>query len=121
MPSNSTINRVFLMGNIIDEPVWVQKGNKRVLNFTLATTEEIRKGETLLEHIEKHNLAVPSEITGDIPVKKGEWVYIQGKIQTRVVFEDNIKLYRTEIWATNMEFLKMGSPNSSVQHNNLKI
>lgn len=121
MPSNSTVNRVFLLGGIIDEPIWEQKGNRRILGFTLATTEEIRKGEALLEHIEKHHVVIPSEIAENIIPKKGDWVYIQGKIRTRIVFEDNVKLYRTEIWATNMELLKMGNPVTSVQHNNLKI
>ena len=109
MPFNATVNRVFLLGKIIDEPVWTQKGNRRVLCFTLATTEEIRKGEILLEHIEMHHLVIPVEIAGDTLVQKGEWVYIQGKIQTRPVFEDGVKLYRTEIWSTNIELLKTES------------
>ena len=114
MPFNATVNRVFLLGKIADDPVWTQKGNKRLLIFTLSTTEEIRKGEVLLEHIERHNLVIPSEIAGDVDIQKGKWIYIQGKIQTRPVFEDGVKLYRTEIWATNVELLKTKSPATRI-------
>lgn len=114
MPFNATVNRVFLMGKVTDDPVWAQKGNKRLLSFTLSTTEEIRKGEALIEHVERHNLIIPSEIVGDIAIEKGEWVYIQAKMQTRPVFEDGIKLYRTEIWATNIELLKTKSPAARI-------
>jgi single-stranded DNA-binding protein len=109
MPFNSTVNRVFLLGDIIDEPIWAQKGNKRALCFTLTTTEEIRKGETILKHIERHQVVLPPEIAENIPAKKGEWVYIQGKVQTRVVFEGGVKLYRTEVWAINIEILEIGN------------
>lgn len=114
MPFNATVNRVFLMGKIIDEPLWAQKGNKRLLCFTLSTTEEIRKGETVLEHVEMHHIIIPAEVAGDIPFQKGKQVYIQGKIQTRPVFEDGVKLYRTEIWSTNIELLKTRSPVAHV-------
>jgi single-strand DNA-binding protein len=106
MPSNTTVNRVLLLGNIIDEPVLVQKNNKQTLCFTLTTSEEIRKGETLLEHVEKHHIVAPGGMPENISVQKGAWVYIQGKIRTRVVFEDGVKLYKTEILATTIEVVK---------------
>jgi single stranded DNA-binding protein len=117
MPFNATVNRVFLMGKITDEPAWTQKGNKRVLCFTLSTTEEIRKGEALLEHIEMHHVVIPAEIAGDMLFRKGKWVYIQGKIQTRPVLENGVKMYRTEIWSTNVELLKTKSSVTDAQYN----
>lgn len=117
MPFNNTVNRVFLLGKIADDPAWAQKGNKRLLCFTLSTTEEIRKGDTLLEHIEMHHVIVPAEVAGDMLLRKGKWVYIQGKIQTRPVHEDGIKLYRTEIWSTNVEILNAKSTAMDVQYN----
>jgi single-stranded DNA-binding protein len=118
MPFSATVNRAFLLGRIADEPVWNQKGNKRVCCFNLATTEEIRKGDATLEHIEMHHVVIPSEIAGDGFFRVGEWVYIQGKIQTRPVFEDGIKMYRTEIWSTNIELLKMRKPATDIQYDN---
>ena len=118
MPFNATVNRVFLLGRVADDPLWNQKGNKRVLCFNLTTTEEIRKGDTMLEHIEMHHIVIPSEIAGDTFFQVGEWVYIQGKIQTRPVFEDGVKMYRTEIWSTNIELLKMRRPATDVHYNN---
>jgi single-stranded DNA-binding protein len=119
MPFNSTVNRVFLLGKIADEPVWIQKGNKRLLCFTLTTTEEIKKGEKILEHIEMHHVIIPAEVAGDAAAMQGKWAYIQGKIQTRVVFEDGVKLYRTEIWSTNIELLKSKSSATSDLYNKL--
>lgn len=110
MPFNATVNRVFLLGKIIDGPVSVKKGKRLVFCFTLTTTEEIRKGVAIVEHIEMHHLVIPVEIAGDTPFHKGDWVYIQGKIQTQPVFEDGVKLYRTEIWSTNIELLTTRSP-----------
>lgn len=117
MPFNATVNRVFLIGKIIDQPLWAQKGNKRLLCFTLSTTEEIRKGEVLLEHVERHRIVIPSEIAGEALVQPGKWIYIQGKIQTRPVFADGVKLYHTEIWSTNIELLKTENPAQHVVHN----
>lgn len=106
MPFNATVNRVFLLGKINDEPLWQQNGSKRMLYFTLATTEEIRKGENYYEHTELHWVKIPAEIAGDLPMQKGKWVYIQGKMQTRGVIENGVKMYRTEIVVSNIEVLK---------------
>jgi len=117
MPFNTTVNRVFLLGKIADDPAWAQKGNKRLLCFSLSTTEEIRKGEALLEHIETHHVVIPAEIAGDMLLRKGKWVYIQGKIQTRPVYEDGVKMYRTEIWSTSIELLKVKNPTADILYN----
>jgi single-stranded DNA-binding protein len=119
MPFNATVNRVFLLGKIADDPAWVQKGNKRLLCFTLSTTEEIRKGEALIEHTEMHHVLVPGEMAADMPLQKGKWIYIQGKIQTRPVYEDGAKMYRTEIWSTNIERLQVEAPAADIIPNKL--
>jgi len=46
---------------------------------------------------------------GDAPIQKGESAYIQGKMQTRIVFEYGVKMYRTEIVASSIEVLKIKS------------
>jgi len=109
MPFNATVNRVFLQGKISDEPSWQQNANKRMLHFTLFTTEEIRKGDNYYEHIELHRIKIPADVMGDAPIQKGESAYIQGKMQTRIVFEYGVKMYRTEIVASSIEVLKIKS------------
>jgi hypothetical protein len=47
-----------------------------------------------------------------IDIRKGDILYVQGKIQTRVVFENNIKLYRCEILANNLEHVKVLSEHA---------
>jgi single-stranded DNA-binding protein len=117
MPFNNTVNRVFLLGKIADDPAWVRKGNTRLLCFTLATTEEIKKGDALLEHMEMHHVVIPAEIAGDTLLPNGKWVYIQGKIQTRPVYEHGVKMYRTEIWSTSIELLKVKNPTADILYN----
>lgn len=91
------------MGKISDRPVWETIGQKKTLCFTLTTEEEIRKGSNPLIHTEYHHIRVPAEIASGESLQKGTLVYIQGKIQTRVVFEDGVKLYRAEIWAHSIQ------------------
>jgi single-stranded DNA-binding protein len=103
MSFNTTVNRVFLMGKISDRPVWENIGQKKTLCFTLITEEEIRKGSNPLIHTEYHHVRVPAEIASGESLQKGMLIYIQGKIQTRIVFEDGVKLYRAEIWAHSVQ------------------
>ena len=107
MSYNTGINRVFLLGNVSDDPAWQIIGGQRMLCFQLSTTEEIKKGNGTYEHTEFHCIKVPPElIKNRLHIQKDAQVYIQGKIQTRVVFEDGVKLYKAEILATSVEDLK---------------
>ncbi|MBV8389740.1 MAG: single-stranded DNA-binding protein [Mucilaginibacter sp.] len=109
MPFNATVNRVFLLGQISDDPTWQQNAGKSMLYFTLDTTEEIKKGDSTLEHIEQHRIKIPADIAGNALIQKGKSVYIQGKVQTRGVFEDGVKMYRAEILVSSIEVLKTTS------------
>ncbi|HWD89166.1 MAG TPA: single-stranded DNA-binding protein [Mucilaginibacter sp.] len=110
MPNNAGVNRVFLVGSVEKEPVWEVIKGERALCFRLKTTEEIKKGDNTLEHFEWHNLKLPLEMMkGGMDIRQGDILYAQGKIQTRAIYENNVKLYRCEILVTNIEHVKISS------------
>src|SRR5579872_4509655 len=98
MSLNTGINRVLLVGNVDQEPNWQTIDERRMLCFQLSTTEEIKKGNGTYEHIERHSIKMPSElIKNGLKIKKHDLIYLQGKIRTRIVYENDVKLYKTEI------------------------
>jgi len=112
MPNNAGVNRVFLVGTVENEPLWQIIRGERRLCFSLKTAEEIKKGDAMQPHFELHNIIMPPEIIrGKTDIKEGDSLYVQGKIQTRVIHEDNIKLYRCEILVTNVEHISIMDPH----------
>lgn len=108
MPNNAGVNRVFLLGSVEREPVWEFIKGERTLCFPLKTTEEIKKGDSILEHFEFHNMKLPPELVRNgEDIKRNDILYVQGKIQTRIIFENNVKLYRCEILVTAIEHVKI--------------
>lgn len=107
MSFNTGINRVFLLGNVSENPDWQLIEGQRMLCFTLITTEDVKKGNGSYEHTEWHTIKISPDLTKNgVHIEKDEMIYIQGKIQTRVIFENGIKLYKAEILATSVEHLK---------------
>ncbi|HVS94256.1 MAG TPA: single-stranded DNA-binding protein [Mucilaginibacter sp.] len=103
MPYNSGVNRVLLLGSIADDPYLQVIEGEQMLCFRLSTVENLKRGDIVQEHIEWHNIKMPLEMARNAAeLKTGEQVFIQGKVQTRVVFEDGVKLYRCEILATSI-------------------
>ena len=107
MPFNTGINRVFLLGFVGEDPNWQIIEGQRMLCFTLSTSEVIKKGDGAHEHVELHSIKIsPDVIKHNIQIRKNELVYLQGKIQTRIIYENGVKLYKAEILATSLEHLK---------------
>jgi single-strand DNA-binding protein len=104
------VNRVILIGNLGKDPeVRNLEGGAKVANFPLATTESYknRNGERT-EHTEWHNIVLWRGLA-DVSerfLKKGNSVYIEGKLRTRS-WEDQQgnKRYITEVIADNMTML----------------
>jgi single-strand DNA-binding protein len=109
MLNNSGINKVFLVGTIDREPRWHKSNNTNdFLCFTLTTKELIRKNHLDTEHIECHYIKVPATHPDAerLELKRGQLVHITGKIQTKtVVDEQDIKRYKTEIMALQLQVL----------------
>jgi single-strand DNA-binding protein len=104
------INRVILIGNLGRDPeIRNLEGGVKKANFTLATTETYRgKDGEKQEHTEWHNIVLWRGLAdiAESYLKKGNSVYIEGKIRNREYLDkENNKRYITEIIADNMIML----------------
>ncbi|MGE4587455.1 MAG: single-stranded DNA-binding protein [Mangrovibacterium sp.] len=110
------VNKVILIGNVGRDPeVRHLDKDVTVANFTLATSESYtaRNGEKVTT-TEWHNIVVWRGLAKVVEqyVKKGDRLYLEGKIRTRNWDDkDGNKRYTTEIYMDNMEML--GSPRSA--------
>lgn len=107
-----SVNKVILMGNVGKDPECKDFDNGgSVAQFTLATTDrafKTEKGTEVPERTEWHNIVLQNGLAKVAKeyVKKGDKLYIEGKIRTRS-YEDNngVKRYITEVYGFNMEML----------------
>lgn len=117
------MNKVMLIGNVgLDPDVRFVDQGVCVAQIRLATSERgytLANGTEVPERTEWHNVVLWRQLaeTVDKYVKKGDKLYIEGKIHTRS-YEDKQgrTRYITEIWAEAMEMLtpKASSAPSSV-------
>ncbi|RYE36309.1 MAG: single-stranded DNA-binding protein [Sphingobacteriaceae bacterium] len=109
MFNNSGINKVFLVGNIGKEPKLHNfQDQQDVLCFPLITNETIKKNGDDFELTEWHNLKISKSIalTTNHQLKKGDLLYVEGKIQTRSFYdEEQIKKYKLEIIVIKFQVL----------------
>ena len=107
------INKVLLIGNLGKDPeLRYTPGGQPVATFPLATTERwADKSGQRQERTEWHNIVVwgkLAELTNQY-LKKGRSAYVEGRITTRSWDDrDGNKKYRTEIVATQIQFLSGG-------------
>ncbi len=104
------INKVTLVGYVGEAPQINQLENKQfVARFSLATNEEYKDKEGKeVKKTEWHRVMAWNKRAELIKnyVKKGDPLYIEGKIQTSSYEDkDGIKRYSTEILADNLMFL----------------
>lgn len=107
-----SVNKVILVGNVGKDPdVRYFDDNSARASFPLATSErgyKMANGTVVPERTEWHNIVCWRGLAQVVEkyVKKGDPLYIEGKIRTRS-YEDQsgIKRYVTEINAETIEFL----------------
>lgn len=113
-----SVNKVILIGNVGQDPeVRHLDKDVAVANFSLATSESYtaKNGEKVTT-TEWHNIVVWRGLAKVVEqyVKKGDKLYIEGRIRTRAWDDkDGNKRYTTEIYTDNMEMLS--SRGSSAQ------
>ncbi|MFC2104508.1 single-stranded DNA-binding protein [Bacteroidota bacterium] len=112
------INKVILVGNVGKDPeVRHLDSGVAVTTFPLATSETYKaKDGQKVTNTEWHNIVLWRGLAevAEKYVKKGNPLYIEGKIRTRSWDDkDGNKRYTTEIIADNMQML--GSKQSSEQ------
>ena len=109
------VNRVILIGNLGKDPeiMTFDNGVKKA-SFPLATTESYKNREgNRVDQTEWHNIIlwrVLAEVAEKY-LKKGNPVYIEGKIRTRSYEQEGVKKYISEIFGDNMTML--GKKDSS--------
>lgn len=111
------VNKVILIGNLGSDPeVKYTQSNTAVANVSLATNEswKDREGQKQ-ERTEWHRLVLWSKLA-DIAaqyLKKGDPVYIEGKLQTRSYDKDGVPVYTTEIVVSDLKMLGSGGEKDS--------
>jgi len=108
------VNKVILIGNLGRDPeVRSLESGAKVANFPIATTEYYKGKDGARvkgggEQTEWHNIVLWNNLAdlAEKYLKKGNSVYIEGRIRTRSYDDkDGVKKYITEIFGNQMTFL----------------
>ena len=107
-----SLNKVQLIGNVGKDPeVRYLDSGVAVATFTLATTDRaytLANGTRVPERTEWHNIVLWRGLAevAEKYVRKGDKLYIEGKIRSRSYDDQNgVKRYVVEIFGDNMEML----------------
>lgn len=105
----ASLNRATIIGNLGQDPeVKSLPSGDKVANVSLATTETYKnkQGEKV-EETEWHRIEFWGGLAEIVEkyLRKGDSVYVEGKIKTEEYEKDGIKRYTTKIRATQMQML----------------
>jgi single-strand DNA-binding protein len=105
----SGVNKVILVGRLGKEPEVRHLDNgASVANFPIATSETYkdRNGQRQ-EQTEWHNIVLWRGLAdvAEKYLKKGDMIYVEGKLRTRSWEKDGVTRYTTEIVGDNMTML----------------
>jgi len=115
-----TVNKVILIGRLGDDIKmhYFDNGNS-IGRFSLATNEtwKDKEGETK-SVTDWHNIVVKNKLSEICAkyLKKGDKVYLEGKIKTRSWESDGQKKYTTEIHVEELTMLGSKSNNNNQNH-----
>lgn len=103
------INKATLIGHVGADPEsrYMPNGNA-VVNFSLATTEKWKDAQgNKAEKTSWHRLVCFGKLSEVITqyVKKGDKLYIEGRIDYQEYEKDGVKKYSTQIIVNNMQML----------------
>lgn len=100
------LNKVLLLGNLGADPeLRVTQGGSAILKLRLATTETyLDNSNTRQERTEWHQVTLFGKRGESLAklLRKGERIFVEGRIQTTSYDKDGEKRYRTEVVATNI-------------------
>jgi single-strand DNA-binding protein len=118
---NGTINKVILIGHLGDNvKMHYFDGGNSIGRFPLATNESFVNKQTgeRVTNTEWHNIVVRNKLAEifEKHVKKGDKVYLEGRLRTRKWTNDQgIERYTTEIHVTEFTFLSPKKDNPAHQ------
>jgi single-strand DNA-binding protein len=106
------MQKVILIGNLGKDPeVKSFENGGKIANFTVGVTErgyKTKDGKEIPDHTEWFNCVVRQGGLACVVeqyVKKGNKVFVEGKLKTREYEKDGQKKYLTELVVDNMELL----------------
>jgi len=119
----SSVNKVFLLGNVGKEPdVKVFDNGDMKTTFTLATSDQWSdKQGNKQESTEWHNCVTYrqlAKIASDY-VKKGSKVFVEGRIKTNSWEKDGVKKYQTTVEV--LKLLVLDKRDNSVVAESLEV
>ncbi len=119
----SGVNKVIIVGRLGKEPeVRHLENGASVANFPVATSEVYKDRNTgeRKEQTEWHNVVLWRGLAdvAEKYLKKGDQVYVEGKLRTRSWEKDGITRYTTEIVGDNMTMLGSPGPGSNANSGN---
>lgn len=114
------VNKVILVGRLGKEPeVRHLESGVSVASFSIATSEAYKDRNTgeRREQTEWHNIVLWRGLAdvAEKYLKKGDMIYVEGKLRTRSWEKDGVTRYTTEIVGDNMTMLGGGGGNQSQQ------
>ena len=120
-----SVNKVVIVGHIGADPeTRFTPSGTAVANFNLATNESRKSSEgEYRDHTEWHSCVLfgkRAEFAGEY-LKKGQLVYLEGRLQTRSWEDDSgLKKYKTEVVGNEITMLgkKVGTGSASQEENN---
>jgi single-strand DNA-binding protein len=103
-------NLVILLGNVGADPDVKDLEFGKVANFSLATSERgytTKDGKEIPDRTEWHRCVVKRGLAGVVEkyVKKGDTLYLEGKLQTRKYDKDGVAVYTTEILISELKMI----------------
>ena len=115
------INKVILLGRVGNEVELKTFDNGgKIANFSLATNRSYKnKQDEKIEETEWHNCTITFSKLAEVAekyVKKGDLIYLEGRIKTRSYDHNSEKKYITEIVVESLKML--GSKTDKKQESN---
>ncbi len=100
------LNKVLILGNLGADPeLRVTAGGEAILKLRVATSESyLDKSNTRQERTEWHSVTMWGKRGEALSkfLKKGERIFVEGRLHTSSYEKDGEKRYRTEVVATNL-------------------
>ena len=115
------LNRVTLIGRLGRDPEVRSFENGKNSRFTLATDEEYKnKAGEKVSRTEWHNITMWRGLAevAEKYLRKGDLIYVDGKLRNRSYEQDGVKKFFTEIEAENMVMLGRSQGGQSPQDSN---
>ena len=105
-----SVNKIFLLGNVGNEPRIFKGENYTVASFSLATTKrgfKTQSGVEIPERTTWHNVVVKGGLASVVErfVKKGSPLFVEGEMTYREYEKDGAKQLQPEVVATEIQLL----------------